>query len=127
MARIIDPTLHDPVNVGGGTVEFRVTYTLLLNADEIVSFDHAARLWESDRGEPFGGGDDQITAYPIPTTFQPSGQVSQQELFIRASREAADTESGGEEFYAEIWLRRTGSGGPADQEVRTNILSSIHP
>src|SRR5262245_34889425 len=120
MARIIDPTIHTPTNIGGGTLEFKVTYTLLLEANELVAFDHAARLWEDDSGF-LGSDDDQITAYPTPETIHPNSQMTTQTLFTRAARDAADTEVGNEEFKAQIWLRRTGSDGPADQEVFTNV------
>jgi hypothetical protein len=122
MARIIDPTIEAPENIGGGTLRFRVTYTLLLEPNELVPFDHAARLWEED--DFLGGDDDQITAYPIPTKIVPASQVEPQELFVFASRDAADTEAGGEEFKAQIWLRKTGSTGPADAEVFTNVVES---
>jgi hypothetical protein len=121
MVTIVAPTIHAPEDLGGGTLRFMVTYKLVLEANELLEFDHAARLWEED-GDFLGGDDDQITPYPFPERFRPGNQVTNQTLFILAARDAADTEVGEEEFKAQIWLRRSGSQGAADAEVFTNVI-----
>lgn len=127
MATILNPTLDEPTFESDyGTLRFRVTYTVLFGPDELnQNFDDAAKIWEDDSGNVFGGGDDQITAYPIPDTFLASDRVVDREKIIFTTRDAADTELGDEEFKAQIWLRRTGSDGPADAEVFTPTRPSI--
>ena len=129
MATILNPTLSEPtVESDHQTLRFTVTYTVLFGPDEVNrDFDDAAKIWEDDSGEIFGGGDDQITAYPIPERFRASDRVVDREKIIFATRDAANTEAGGEEFKAQIWLRRTGSNGPADAEVFTPTRPSINP
>ena len=127
MATILDPVLGEPEYQGDyKTLSFRVTYTVLFTAEELnQKWDDAAKIWEDDSGAVFGGGDDQVTAYPIPETFIASDRVMDRVKTIYTTRDAADTESGDEEFKAQIWLRRTGSDGPADAEVFTPTNGSI--
>ncbi|GHD98249.1 hypothetical protein [Streptomyces alanosinicus] len=102
--------------------EITVSYDVNFRDDEVGGdFDDAVKLWEDDRGAPFGGGDDQITPYPIPDRFTAFSSVVSRQKSITVFRDQLDTEIGDEEVKAQIWLRRADSGGPADDEVYTPI------
>jgi hypothetical protein len=123
MATILNPTLHFPQDIGGGTLSFKVTYTVLFQTDEVhLEFDDATKLWEDDSGF-LGSDDDPLTAYPNPDRFTAVERVVDREHIIFVPRTTANTEIGGEEFKAQIWLRRVGAG-PATAEVYTNIVEA---
>jgi len=124
MATILNPTISGPFDEGSDTRSFTVTYTILFGPDEInKNYDDAAKLWEDDSGL-LGGDNNQITAYPIPDTFTATERVMDRQKTILTTADAADTELGGEEYKAQIWLRETGSTGPALAEVFTGITST---
>ncbi|MFI7399242.1 hypothetical protein ACIBW9_01895 [Streptomyces sp. NPDC049541] len=124
MANIINQGISDygPLPNDDNIWAITVSYDIRFRDDEVsLDFDDAVKLWEDDRGEPFGGGDDQITPYPIPSRFRASSPLVSREKTITVFRDQLDTEIGNEEVKAQIWLRRADSGGPADDEVYTPI------
>jgi hypothetical protein len=124
MARIIDPAVVHVDFVQPSTHIFEVSYTLLFDADEIgLKFDEDAKLWEDDSNAPFGGGDDAVTAYQQPPRrFTATDRVMDRTFRVDASDDQVDTESGNEEIYAQIWLRRVGHSA-ADSEVKSGAIS----
>ncbi|GGS26921.1 hypothetical protein GCM10010269_76980 [Streptomyces humidus] len=124
MANIINQEISEfgPLPNDRSIWSITVSYDIRFRDDEVsVDFDDAVKLWEDDRGEPFGGGDDQITPYPLPSRFRASSSLVSREKTIMVFRDQLDTEAGGEEVKAQIWLRRADSGGAADDEVYTPI------
>jgi hypothetical protein len=95
-------------------LECIVTYTLYFTDDEVgQNFDDSVKIWEKDTSD-----DDQISAYAVPETFTAQNGMKRTKSFS-LSRGQANTEIGPEELYAWIWLRRTGSKGPAADEQKT--------
>ncbi|MEV6683725.1 hypothetical protein AB0N09_43920 [Streptomyces erythrochromogenes] len=102
--------------------DFLITYTVHFEASEIGRhFEDSVKIWEEDISV-----DDKITPYAQKELFRATDfRVFRRKSFT-ALRDVLDTEIGDEEVYAWIWLRRSGSTGPAADEQRTPI-KSIRP
>lgn len=105
------------------THTFEAQYTILFRGDELQKqFDEDAKLWESDSGAIFGGGDDQVTAYQQPPMrFTATDSVMERSFPIDAPNDVVDTEPGNEEIYAQIWLRQVGHEA-ADSEATSGPI-----
>lgn len=108
-----------------GSYLFTITYGVHFSNDELGRrFDDAVKIWESDSDHPppspfDPAGDDPISAYTPPETFTASANAVLRTKQITLTRDQLSTEIGTEEVYAWIWVRRTGSTGPADDEQHT--------
>jgi hypothetical protein len=108
--------------------EFEISYKAYFAPDEKnQNFNDSVKLWEQDdeNPNPFGGDDDEITAY-LPVETFPSGldTAVERKRRITALADQLDTDEFGNEYiYGQIWLRKQASNGPADAEVHTAAIS----
>ncbi|MFD9010872.1 hypothetical protein [Streptomyces sp. NPDC059552] len=103
--------------------EFVVEYTMQYSQTELgfpEGFAHSLALRESDDGEIFGGGDDDLINIRV-ETFRPTSRFETRTFTFSASAERLGTESGGEEIYAVVHHRRN-IDGVASQTRRTAIF-----
>ncbi|WP_327412213.1 hypothetical protein [Streptomyces sp. NBC_01233] len=92
------------VNTGTGFYEIQVSYTIFYAPNELLFpegwFDSVA-LFESDKGEVLGGGDDRLFDLE-PRFFFPQSTEETRTFSILRTRDQLGTESGGEEIYAVV-------------------------
>lgn len=140
--------------IEGGALEsdpdyhFTVKYSASFDPGELShTFHEFVRLREDDSGAPFGGGDDFLTAeQPSGNTFKPNTLPSRadtrpghqgmtvvdRDVSFEMPRGVADTETGHEEIYAQIWLRSddnlgNGAAVGSDSGVATTGSGDFNP
>jgi hypothetical protein len=108
---------------GDGSFLFIIEYDAIFDPPEIgQEFNDAVRIWESDGNNPTAtdpDGDDTISTYTFPERFRADNAILRRTKFITLTGDQVSTEIGDEEVYAWIWLKRVGTGGPPDDEQRT--------
>jgi hypothetical protein len=108
--------------------DFKVDYTLNFAQTEVDSdfvFEHAVVLWESDKGEPFGGDDDKLWTLLGQFINPDSTTESISRSFSNSSSGSLDTESGGEEIWAEVYARNSTTAGQVTSRRSAEI--NINP
>ncbi|MEU7600855.1 hypothetical protein [Streptomyces sp. NPDC041003] len=89
---------------GNGVYEIQVSYTMFYAPNELLFpegwFDSVA-LFESDKGEVFGGDDDHLFNLQ-PRFFFPQSTEETRTFSILRTRSELETEAGGEEIYAVV-------------------------
>lgn len=121
MAKIMNQKIVDAYRVNGDSniYTYVIEYDAVFEPHELPHlYDEAAKIWEEDDSD-----DDQITVYPVPTSFTAVETVEPRTIILNHHADTLDTELGSEETYAWIWLRITGSEGPADDEQRTPVYT----
>jgi hypothetical protein len=104
-------------------IGFVVNATFQFDSAEVRSgFTYGWRvtLWESDRGEVFGGGDDLLFEGKV-NFFTPSSTTMIGTSRIRIDTNALGTESGNEEIYASVAVWNESTDG-----LSWNQRSRIH-
>jgi hypothetical protein len=64
-------------------------------------------------------GDDTVSTYTPVETFRVTAESMARTKRITLTGDQVSTEIGAEEFYGWVWLRRSGSTGPAADEQHT--------
>jgi hypothetical protein len=94
-------------------LDFKVDFTLDFSQTEVdlnFEFDYGIVLWESDDGEPFGGGDDIVYTRPN-EVINPASTTETISRVLRVAPDELDTESGNEEIWAEVYAKNLTTGG----------------
>ncbi|MFI1067759.1 hypothetical protein ACH4TC_38500 [Streptomyces spororaveus] len=112
MASFIGTPIMNITQTTANVFAFRVEYTMQYSDTELTfpeGFADSLALNESDDGEIFGGGDDNLINVGV-TTFMPRSTFETRVITFSATADQLGTESGGEEIYAVVHHRRNIDG-----------------
>ncbi|MEU9270028.1 hypothetical protein AB0E04_31870 [Streptomyces sp. NPDC048251] len=118
------PDFKTQYRTGFHSIAFTVNATFNFDSAEVRSgfkYGWRVRILESDRGEPFGGGDDVIYDGKVFFFTVDSSQMFGKRT-ITLSPDALNTEAGNEELYVQVWIWNDSTDGQAsgqNSEIRS--------